>query len=57
MSVIKKKNFRKDETVPEVSEYALAAALVALVIVIAFTNLGIAIADKISELKNSIFGN
>ena len=57
MSVIKNKNFRKDETVPEVSEYALAAALVALVIVIAFTNLGIAIADKISELKSSIFSN
>jgi len=57
MSPTKKKDFRKDETVPEVSEYALAAALVALVIVIAFTNLGSAIADKISELKSSIFSN
>lgn len=57
MSNIKNKDLCQDETGMEVSEYALAAALVALVIITAFTNLGIAIANKISALKSSIIGN
>jgi len=54
MSVIKNNDCSQDETGLEVSEYAMAAAMVALVIIIAFTNAGVAIANKISELKNSI---
>jgi len=57
MSNIKNKDLCRDETGLEVSEYALAAALVALIIITAFTNLGIAIANKISALKSSILGN
>lgn len=57
MSVIKNNDRRQDEAGLEVSEYALAAAMVALVIIIAFTNVGVAIANKISELKSSIISN
>lgn len=48
------KNFFKDETGLELSEYAVAAALVALAVVTAFTNLGTAIGAKITELKTAI---
>lgn len=57
MSVIKNNDRRQDETGLEVSEYALAAAMVALVIIIAFTNVGVVIANKISELKSIIISN
>ncbi len=57
MSVIKNNGRRRDDTGLEFSEYALAAVLVALVIIFAFTNIGVTIADKISEMKNSIIGN
>lgn len=48
------KNFLKDESGLELSEYAVAAALVALAVITAFTDLGTAIADKINELKGKI---
>ncbi|MGE0885699.1 MAG: Flp family type IVb pilin [Blastocatellales bacterium] len=48
------KNFLTDESGLELSEYAVAAALVALAVITAFTNLGTAIADKITELKGKI---
>ena len=48
------KNFLNDETGLELSEYAVAAALVALAVIVAFTELGTAIANKISQLKSSI---
>jgi len=57
MRSIKNKNLSQDETGLEISECALAAALVALVIITAFTNLGVAIANKISELKTSVIGD
>ena len=57
MSANKNKNLSQDERGADISEYALAAALIALVIIMAFTDLGTLIADKISELKNAIVGN
>ncbi|MEK7830146.1 MAG: Flp family type IVb pilin [Acidobacteriota bacterium] len=48
------KNFLKDESGLELSEYAVAAALVALAVITAFTDLGTAIGDKINELKGKI---
>ncbi len=51
------KNFFRDETGLELSEYALAAALMVLVIIIAFTNLGTAIANKIFELKERLLAD
>ena len=57
MSANKNKNLSRDDRGIEISEYALAAALIALVIIMAFTDLGTMIADKISELKNAIVGN
>ena len=48
------KNFFKDETGLELSEYAVAAGLVALAVVVAFTNLGQAIGKAIGLLKDSI---
>ena len=48
------KNFLRDETGLELSEYAVAAALVAIAVVTAFTALGGAIGDKITELKGHI---
>jgi Flp pilus assembly pilin Flp len=57
MSVVKKNDRCQDETGLEVSEVALAAAMVALVIIVAFTNVGVAIANKISELKSSIMSH
>jgi len=57
MTVAKKSDRGQDETGLEISEYALAVAMVALVIIIVFTNLGVAIANKISELKSSIISD
>ena len=48
------KNFFQDETGLELSEYAVAAALVALAVIVAFTQLGTAIANKISQLRSTI---
>lgn len=50
------KNFLRDESGLELSEYAVAAALVALAAVVAFTNLGTAISEKITELTGYITG-
>jgi Flp pilus assembly pilin Flp len=57
MSANKNKNLSRDERGMEISEIALAAALIALVIIMAFTDLGTLIADKISEWKNAVIGN
>jgi pilus assembly protein Flp/PilA len=48
------KNFWLDETGLELSEYAVAAALVAIAVVGAFTALGTAIGDKITNLGTTI---
>jgi Flp pilus assembly pilin Flp len=60
MGANKNKNLSRDvrdERGMNISEYALAAALIALVIIMAFTDLGAVIADKISEWKNAMVGN
>jgi Flp pilus assembly pilin Flp len=48
------KKFFRDETGLELSEYAVAAALVALAVVTAFSGLGTAIKGKIEELTGFI---
>jgi pilus assembly protein Flp/PilA len=48
------KQFFRDETGLELSEYAVAAALVALAVITAFTNLGTAIGNKIGALVSDI---
>ena len=48
------KKFFRDETGLELSEYAVAAALVALAVVTAFSGLGGAIKVKIEELTGFI---
>jgi pilus assembly protein Flp/PilA len=48
------KNFLRDETGLELSEYAVAAALVALAVVTAFTTLGTKINGAISNLASKI---
>ena len=48
------KRFFHDETGLELSEYAVAAALVAIACVAAFTLLGGNIATRITELANTI---
>ena len=48
------KSFWLDETGLELSEYAVAAALIAVAVVGAFTALGIAIGDRITNLGNTI---
>ena len=50
------KKFLNDETGLELSEYAVAAALVALACVLAFRTLGGNIATKINELADTIVG-
>jgi pilus assembly protein Flp/PilA len=50
------KNFLRDETGLELSEYAVAAALVAIAVVAAFTLLGGAITSRITTLANTISG-
>ena len=46
--------FFKDETGLELSEYAVAAALIALAVVLAFTTIGTNIAGVITNLANVI---
>ena len=48
------KNFLKDETGLELSEYAVAAGLVTLAVVAAFTALGTKINAAINALTNKI---
>ena len=48
------KNFLKDESGLELSEYAVAAALVALAVITAFTTLGGNIGTKINNLAGKI---
>ena len=48
------KRFFRDETGLELSEYAVAAALVAIAAVLAFQTLGGNIAEKINELADAI---
>lgn len=48
------KRFFRDETGLELSEYAVAAALVALAVIAAFTLLGETIGIRINELANKI---
>ena len=48
------KRFMRDETGLELSEYAVAAALVALAAVAAFTALGTKIGTAITNLGNKI---
>jgi pilus assembly protein Flp/PilA len=48
------KKFFQDETGLELSEYAVAAALVALAVITAFTTLGTNIGTKISKLATDI---
>jgi pilus assembly protein Flp/PilA len=48
------KKFLRDETGLELSEYAVAAALVALAVITAFGTLGTNIGAKINALSDSI---
>ena len=48
------KKFMQDETGLELSEYAVAAALVALAVITAFTDLGTAIGNRITTLWQAI---
>jgi pilus assembly protein Flp/PilA len=48
------KKFLRDETGLELSEYAVAAALVALAVITAFTTLGTNIGGKINNLATKI---
>ncbi|MCG3160559.1 MAG: hypothetical protein JMDDDDMK_01628 [Acidobacteria bacterium] len=48
------KNFFNDETGLELSEYAVAAGLIALAVVAAFTALGTQINAAIDALRNKI---
>ena len=57
MSANKNKNLSRGERGMEFSEFALAALLIALVIIMAFTDLGASIVAKIFEWKNAVFGN
>ncbi len=49
-------NFFRDESGLELSEYAVAAALVAIAAVVAFTTLGNVIASKVNALAATISG-
>jgi len=48
------KNFLRDESGLELSEYAVAAPLVALAVITAFTTLGTNIGTKINNLAGKI---
>lgn len=50
------KTFLQDETGLELSEYAVAAALVAMAVVSAFTGLGTAIGSRLNSLAATING-
>jgi pilus assembly protein Flp/PilA len=49
-------NFLRDETGLELSEYAVGAALIAIVCVVAFRGLGTTIASRIDTLSATING-
>ena len=48
------KTFLKDEAGLELSEYAVAAALVAIAVAGVFTSLGDAISEKVTQLSDHI---
>ena len=48
------KKFLRDETGLELSEYAVAAALIAIACAGVFSPLGTAISDKINELSTNL---
>lgn len=48
--------FRKDESGATAIEYALIAALMATIIIAAFTGLGTTIKDKFTEIGTTISG-
>lgn len=48
------RNFLRDESGLELSEYAVAAALVAMAAIVAFTALGTNIGSKIQSLADKI---
>ena len=48
------KNFLRDETALELSEYAVAAALIAIACVVAFRSLGTAIGTRINTLAATV---
>lgn len=50
------KRFLRDETGLELSEYAVAAALIALAVITAFSTLGTNIGSKITSLATSVNG-
>ena len=50
------KNLFLDETGLELSEYAVAAALVAMAVVAAFTALGDAIGSRLNQLVSRVAG-
>jgi Flp pilus assembly pilin Flp len=50
------KRFLQNETGLELSEYAVAAALVAIAVVSSFTVLGAAIGDRLNELVTRVGG-
>jgi pilus assembly protein Flp/PilA len=50
------RKFFRDETGLELSEYAVAAALIAIAVVGAFTALGTAITQKVNTLAATITG-
>jgi Flp pilus assembly pilin Flp len=50
------KNFLKDESGLELSEYAVATALIVAALILALTNLSGAIATRLSELTSTIAG-
>lgn len=50
------KKFFRDETGLELSEYAVAAALIAIACVVAFRTLGNAIGSRVSTLAATISG-
>ncbi|MFN7927498.1 MAG: Flp family type IVb pilin [Blastocatellia bacterium] len=54
MNTIKK--FFADEAGLELSEYAIAGALIIIALITAFTNLGTAIKGKINEIINALGG-
>jgi Flp pilus assembly pilin Flp len=56
LGVNKMKRFLLDDTGLELSEYAVAVALVAIAVVGAFTALGEAIASRLNELVTRVSG-
>ncbi|HVF56441.1 MAG TPA: Flp family type IVb pilin [Pyrinomonadaceae bacterium] len=48
------KNFLQDERGLELSEYAMAAALISLAVIAAFTSVGDAVKTQISNLATNI---